>query len=365
MSRLVYALILAGVLVLPGLVYAEDVLSLTPAQLDSLGVRFEAPQAVDSAQGSLWSGMVSVPPQGFEQVVAPLAGRVVRVEAASGQAVSRGQALLALFSPEAVGLAQALQSARASEALAVEMLARERRLWKEGIGIERRVREAEAALQQARIEREAAQARAQGAGLQAEGKAQLGAEVVVRAPRAGTLLSLRAMPGAWLAAGEVVAEVSSTTERWVEADVPLSVANALRLGQVARVEVQNGAALSGRVLAIGAVVEPSRQTVMVRVALADAEVLRPGLRVSLRFAEDAGAALWRVPRAALVQVDGALAVFVKRGDKVLPLVVKSQGSSEAQPALSGAFVASDQVVVEGAVLLKGAWDARVEAGAAP
>lgn len=360
MSRLVYALILAGVLVLPGLVYAEDVLSLTPAQLDSLGVRFEAPQAVDSAQGSLWSGMVSVPPQGFEQVVAPLAGRVVRVEAASGQAVSRGQALLALFSPEAVGLAQALQSARASEALAVEMLARERRLWKEGIGIERRVREAEAALQQARIEREAAQARAQGAGLQVEGKAQLGAEVVVRAPRAGTLLSLGTMPGAWLAAGEVVAEVSSTTERWVEAEVPIGVANALRLGQVVKVDVQDGAALSGKVLAIGAVVEPGRQTVMVRVVLAEAnvEALRPGLRVSLRFAGDAGAALWRVPRAALVQVDGALSLFVLRKGKVLPLAVETQGTSEAQPALRAAFVAGDQVAVAGAVLLKGAWDGR-------
>jgi multidrug efflux pump subunit AcrA (membrane-fusion protein) len=132
------------------------------------------------------------------------------------------------------------------------------------------------------------------------------------------------------------------------------------LGQVVKVDVQDGAALSGKVLAIGAVVEPGRQTVMVRVVLAEAnvEALRPGLRVSLRFAGDAGAALWRVPRAALVQVDGALSLFVLRKGKVLPLAVETQGTSEAQPALRAAFVAVDQVAVAGAVLLKGAWDGR-------
>jgi len=81
--------------------------------------------------------------------------------------------------------------------------------------------------------------------------------------------------------------------------------------------------------------------------------------VSLRFEDGVQQALWRVPRAALVQVDGALSVFVKRAERVLPLAVKTQGMSEAQPAIQAAFVVGDQVAVEGAVLLKGAWDGRV------
>jgi len=343
---------------------AADMLSLTPAQLASLGVRFEAPVAMSGALGSVWSGLVSVPPQGFEQVVAPLAGRVLRVSAAAGDEVAAGQVLLTMFSPEWVALAQAVRSAQASENLAAQTLAREQRLWKEGIGIERRVREAEVALQQARIEREAAAAHVLGAGGSLDKNVSSTAELAIRAPRAGRVLSLQALPGAALMAGEGVASLSSTDARWVEADVPLSEANALRLGQVATLDAGLGAPLSGRVLAIGPVVEAARQTVSVRLAVENAAVLRPGLRVSVRFVAEGQAGGWRVPRAALVQVDGALALFVKRGDKVLPLAVTSQGMSEAQPAITAAFVPGDQVAVEGAVLLKGAWDGRSSGGAA-
>ena len=353
--------LLALVLLLAGaqVALAEETLNLTPAQLGTLGVRFAAPVPAQGALGSAWSGLVSVPPAGFEQVVAPLAGRVLRVAVAAGDEVKAGQVLLGMFSPDGVALSQALQSAQATESLAAQTLAREQRLWKEGIGIERRVREAEVALQQARIEREAAAARLRGAGGSLDKRAANETELAIRAPRAGRVLSLNALPGAWLNAGEGVASLSATAERWVEADVPVSVANTLRIGQGASVDAALGADLQGNVLAIGSVVEVARQTVSVRVALENAEVLRPGLRVSLRFEDGVQQALWRVPRAALVQVDGALSVFVKRAERVLPLAVKTQGMSEAQPAIQAAFVVGDQVAVEGAVLLKGAWDGRV------
>ncbi|MEW5838479.1 MAG: efflux RND transporter periplasmic adaptor subunit [Pseudomonadota bacterium] len=341
----------------------EDGLRLSQTQLDALGVRFEAPVATQSATGSAWSGLVSIPPAGFEQVVAPLQGRVLSVAVAAGDEVKAGQVLLRMFSPDWVALSQALQSAQTTEGLAAQTLTREQRLFKEGIGIERRVREAEAALQQARIEREAAAARLRGAGGAPDKQALNEAELVIRAPRAGRVLNLSALPGAWLNAGEGVASISSSAERWVEADVPVSVANTLRIGQRASVDAALNANVPGKVLAIGSVVEVARQTVSVRVALENAEVLRPGLRVSLRFEDGVQQALWRVPRAALVQVDGALSVFVKRAEQVLPLAVKTQGMSEVQPAIQATLAAGDQVAVEGAVLLKGAWDGRVTEGA--
>ncbi len=357
----VLVLLLAGAQV----ALAEEALNLTPAQLGSLGVRFAAPVPVHSATGSAWSGLVSVPPAGFEQVVAPLAGRVLRVAVAAGDEVQAGQVLLGMYSPDGVALSQALQSAQASEGLAAQTLAREQRLLKDGIGIERRVREAEVALQQARIEREAAAARLRGAGGSLDKRAANETELAIRAPRAGRVLSLNVLPGAWLNAGEGVASLSSTAERWVEADVPVGVANTLRIGQRAGVDADLGTDVPGKILAIGSVVEVARQTVSVRVALENAELLRPGLRVSLRFEDGVPQALWRVPRAALVQVDGALSVFVKRAERVLPLAVKTQGMSEAQPAIQAALAAGDQVAVEGAVLLKGVWDGRVTGSAAP
>ena len=360
---LAFALLLAWGISLPAL--AEDGLKLTPTQLDSLGVRFAAPVAAQGALGSAWSGLVSVPPAGFEQVVAPLQGRVLRVAVAAGDEVVAGQLLLTVFSPDWVDLSQTLQSAKANEGLAAQTLAREQRLWKEGIGIERRVREAEVALQQARIAREAAAARLRGVGGAADKPAMRESELAITAPRAGRVLSLNALPGAWLDAGAAVASLSSTAERWVEADVPVSVANTLRIGQAAVVDAALGEDLNGKVLAIGSVVDSTRQTVSVRVALENADALRPGLRVSLRLSEGGQQTLWRVPRAALAQVDGALSVFVKRGEQVLPLAVKSQGSSDAQPAIQAALQPGDLLAVEGAVLLKGAWEGRTASEAKP
>jgi len=342
---------------------AEDALNLTPTQLDSLGVRFAAPQAASAAQGSAWSGMVSVPPQGFEQVVATSAGRVLRLEVAAGDTVAASDALLSLFSPDVVTMTQAWQSAKANEALAAQTLAREQRLLKEGIGIERRVREAQTALQQARIEREAAAARLQGAGASLDKSLSSTSEMLIRAPRGGQILSLHALPGAWLGVGEVVASISSTAARWVEADVPVSIANTLQKNQRALVEVAPGESMAGKLLAIGSVVDAARQTVMARVLLEDAATLRPGLRVSLRFDESKAQGLWRVPKSALVQVDGALSVFVKRNDRVLPLAVTNQGMSDAQPAIRAEFAPGDAVAVEGSILLKGAWDGRAASGA--
>lgn len=348
-----------------GSVYAAEApgLSLSPTQQLSLGVRLAPLQAAQSSLGSAWSGVVRMPPSGFEQIVAPLSGRVLRVEVAAGEEVKAGQVLMTLFSADWVNLTQAVKSAQANEALVTQTLAREQRLWREGIGVERRVREAETALQQARIEREAAQARLAGASGGQVASLVCNTELVVRAPRAGRLLTLDALPGAALNAGEPVASLGFTAQRWVEAEVPLSMAQTLQPGQTALIDGNEGANLNGKVLALGSVVDSARQTVNVRVGLEQGESLRPGQRVALRFAEGQSAGLWRVPRAALVQVDGALSVFVQRGEVFLPVAVQERGLADGIPAVQGAFLPADRVAVEGAVLLKGAWEAR--AGAAP
>lgn len=345
---------LALCLMLP-LAQAGEGLTLNKAQVEALGLTLAPPQQAEAASGPAWPGTVTLPPDGHEQLVAPLAGRVVRVHAASGVTVQAGQPLVTLYSPALVQLVQDAQRARAGEDLATQTLAREQRLIKEGIGVERRVREADIALRQARIEREALDARLSLAGLDAKAtKGRITAEVTLRAPRAGSLLMLDAQPGAWLDEGEPAAALAYTPTRWIEAEVPLEQARTLKPGQSARILPGE---MDGTLLAVGLTADPHRQTVMARVELPGAEGLRPGQRVQVRLAESQ-AGLWRVPRSAIVQVDGHDSVFVQRAGQLIPLKALAHGHEADAALIEADLQPNDRIVTRGAIALKGAWQAR-------
>ncbi|TQV63607.1 MAG: HlyD family efflux transporter periplasmic adaptor subunit [Halothiobacillaceae bacterium] len=340
--------------------HAADTLNLSTTQVEALGLTFAAPQSEAQARGAAWPATVMLPPDGHEQIVVPLAGRVVRVHAASGGHVDAGQPLVTLHSPALVQLMQDEQRARAQEDLAQQTLSREQRLAKEGIGIERRVREADIALRQARIEREALSTRLALAGIDARKTSReprVSAEVTLRAPQAGNLLMLDAQPGAWLDEGEVAAALAYTDSRWLETDVPLEQANMLATGQQASIQPGD---LKGNVLAIGLTVDAVRQTVAVRVEVKDGASLRLGQRVATHFSSRAkpGHALWRVPRSAIVDIDGHDSVFVRRGKVLLPLPVTRRGHEGHEDLVEAELQSGDGIVSQGAIALKAAWQAR-------
>ncbi|GEM_PF-2502038 len=348
-----------ALLLSPALLPAGEALKLSPAQIDALGLRFEQPTMAEAASGPAWSGLVTLPPDGHELLVAPLAGRIVRVHASSGDTVAAGQALLTLYSPALVQLAQDYQRARAGEDLARQTLAREQRLLKEGIGVERRVREAEIALRQVGSETQGLAARLTLAGLSTQALSEIRtptAEITLKSPRDGQLLRLDAQPGAWLDEGEAATELGYTASRWIEAEVPLEQAARIKPGQGARIQPEGP---EGRVLAIGLIADAMRQTVRVRVGVEHGEPLRPGQRVQLRFAEPG--ALWRVARHAIVDIEGQPHLFVMRTDGLHPVPAVMRGHEADAELIEASLHKDDRVVTQGAIALKAAWQARNQA----
>lgn len=345
-------------LVSPSLTQASELLSLTQAQSAAMGLHFAAPTPAKTATGLAWPGQVVMPPDGHELLIAPLSGRVVRVHAASGTAVQGGEPLLTLYSPMLVQLVQDYLRAQANADLARQTLSREQRLMHEGIGVERRVREAEIALRQAQAETQGLATRLLLAGLEPRqtSQGQGSAELVVRAPRPGQVLMLHATPGAWLDEGAAAVELGYTERRWVEADLPLEQVGAVQPRQAVSIEPGE---LRGQVLAIAPTAEPQRQTVRVRIELPQGSTLRPGQRVQVRF-EEAGA-LWRVPASALVNLNGQEVIFVQRREGVQPLAVKLHSRSHETALLEGELTADDRIVIRGTMALKAAWQAQHEA----
>lgn len=338
---------------------AGEALTLSPAQIEALGLRFAAPIPAEAASGAAWPGEVALPPDGHELLVAPLSGRVTRVHARAGGTVKAEQPLLTFYSPALVQLIQDYQRARAGEDLARQTLAREQRLAKEGIGVERRVREAEIALRQAGVETRGLAAHLGLAGIALDrlpGNGAALAELTLRAPRDGALLMLDAAPGTWLNEGEAAAELAYTDRRWIVAEVPLERAAHLRPGQSAHVLPGN---LEGSVLAIGLTADAQRQTVQVRVELRLGSELRPGQRVQVRFVE--GGRVWQVTSGAIVRIGTQDMVFAQRGDALVPVPVVPRGPSGDAMLVDGELRPDDRVVSQGAIALKAAWQAQNEA----
>ena len=200
-------------------------------------------------------------------IAAPAAGRLVMRGRPPrlGDRVARGQVLAVLTPDEAVSEDRATLRAVAREAEAASRvaeadLARAARLVAAQAAPTRRLEEARAAAAIARARLAAARDR-----LRAKGATLAGAAVVTEesyrltAPIAGTVVEAKAVPGAHVAAGALLFRVVKLETVWVEGRVPEADANRVAAARAATIDVA-GATARGRLVAVGAVLDPATRT---------------------------------------------------------------------------------------------------------
>jgi membrane fusion protein, heavy metal efflux system len=165
------------------------------------------------------SAEIRAPADGYLSLAEPLVpGRRVEAEAALGYLVPRlGEG------SDLADLTVALARARAETELAEREVERLERLVARGAVPERRLFEAQQALQIAQSELHAARARIEGL---EGGDGRSG--MVLRAPVAGELIEVSVQAGTWVRAGEPLFRIAAPERRWLEIRVPERYAAALR-----------------------------------------------------------------------------------------------------------------------------------------
>lgn len=281
---------------------------------------------------------------------APLPGRVARVHVQLGDRVAAGAPLVTLDCPEAASSRAALRTSEAAVTEARAALERQVQMLERGVGTERERLHAQRALAEAEAERARARAAVQFVGNQA------GTTVVLKAPIAGTVVNRRATVGASVdPAGEPLVEVGDPSALWViaevfERDLPL-----VREGATATLELPaTGEQLSGRVAAVGVVVDGGARTAQVRIALdGPTETLRPGTFGRARIASPetalslpTAAVLIKNGRESVVYVEGPPGTFTRR-----PVVVGRP--IDGRVLVTSGIAPGDRVVVRGALLVDG------------
>lgn len=313
-------------------------------------------------------GKIESNPNRISRVVMPVAGRVTRVMVAVGDAVTEGQPLLTIQSPDASTATSTYQQTlarlgetRATLAKAEADLSRVKDLYAGRAIAQKEVVSAEAALAQAKSAGEQAQA------TQDESLRRLeilgvkpgdtNPTIQVRAPLAGKILDLSVTSGEYRndtsAPLMTIADLSSV---FMAADVPESQIRLVTRGETVKITLSAypDEVFTGTVARIADVVDPLTRTIKVRAALNNAQGrLRPDMFGEIRH-EETFKRVPVVPSSAVVQSDKRSIVYREKSQGVYEPVTITFGKQDGDrvPVLTG-LAAGDRIVIDGGMLLKG------------
>lgn len=300
-------------------------------------------------------GEVRVNEDAYAEVVSPIAARVSRLLAATGDRVRQGGALAEIQSID-LGKARAEHaSASARAELARQALARKRGLVEERIAPQRELQEAEA-------EAAAAEAALRSAAvaldaLGASGSRDPGSRLTLRSPISGIVIERTAVLGQATDPARPLFRIGDLSRLWLTVHVFERDAVRVRIAAPASVTFPAlpGREFQGTVTLIGRQVDTSSRTIPVRVQMKNEEgTLRPGMSATAKLSlGEAGARVVAVPAGALQRLSESWCVFVPRaqGEFEIRRVGRGRDLGGEVEVVSG-LKAGENVVVEGAFLLK-------------
>ncbi len=281
---------------------------------------------------------------------AVLPGVVREVYAAEGAYVEQGQALFKLVSPMVGEVQGRLRTARAHLKMAELSQQRTSALAEQGIVSRVELEQADLAVTHAQAEVAEAEATLAAAGALADDQ---GGYYLIKAPRSGTLVSRVAVLGAYATDETSLGRVVDTGRMWVLCDLPEEAVGDVQLGASLRFHGDDGREAQGAVTWVAAAVDPTTRLVAVRAEVDNRDGrLRAHQYGRASLAKAQGGETWLVPRAAVQRLEQRSIVFVREKQGVYqPRVVTLHGTGNPV-AVTGHLREGDQVVTQGAVLLK-------------
>ncbi len=336
--------------------------ALSPQQLQVIRIGKVSEQAFSPQTESV--GSIDFDEDRTVQVFTPYQGRIIQTFAQLGDSVRKGQPLFTVESPDLLTAGATLVAAAATETANRKALDRARTL-QQTQGISQQTFEqaisVEASSNAALMAARAAIAFYGKSPSEIDAMARRGradAVLVVRSPIGGKVTARNAQPGLLVQPGTATAPytVGDTSTMWMIADAPESDAAQLRVGQQveASVAALPGRMLTGRVLAVGASVDPTGHTVQVRAAIPNPQnLLKSGMQASFTIHTGAAVQAVGIPVDGVVREgDGTLTAWVATDShhfvqRIIKVGLTRNGFDQVLSGLN----AGEQVVTKGAVYL--------------
>jgi RND family efflux transporter MFP subunit len=337
--------------------FAVDELSLSTDQKQTLGIT-SAPLPLRQ-QGKL-SGLpaqVIIPGNQLLTVSTPLAAMVEQTLVGVGDAVKKGQVLATLQSPALAEAQRGLLQATTQSQLAKDNLARDEKLWQDGIVAESRFRatqsqnrEASAALAE-RMQMLKLAGMSESAISNLQSGNSLNSLLSVQSPINGVILEKNVSSGQRLDAAVALFKVGRLDPLELEIQAPLSSTQGLRVGALVSIPAYGA---SGKLIAIGSSLSGGNQTIMLRALIHNGtNLLRAGQFVEVDIDTNAGTSKqWNLPNSSLVRTGGKAYIFVEtvKGFRSEKVNVIHEGAQNT--LVSGKLNGDEKIAVQGVYALK-------------
>jgi len=322
--------------------------------LDLAGVRGVTftPVGEPREEGAWFAAEAIADPGDLVVVSTPVAGRLMTLRATPGMRVAAGAPIAGIESAELADLGAGWISANARSLRAVRDVERERRLLAAGATAQRDVEAAEAEAAVAAADLEAARLALAGRGLD---PASVGARLVVRAPRAGTLAGYEAAVGETVAAGARLATIVSAGAARVQVELALPGPQAWSAGAATEVRRSDGRVWSAVVEGTPPALSPAtrRLTYLLRLADgAEGELPLAGTPLEVRVPLARAVVL---PQEALQQIEGVWGVFVRVEERAVLRAVRKGPELGGDVMVLEGVTPGEIVATDGAYLLKALW----------
>ena len=323
----------------------EGLVVLTQPQIEASGIQVVALGRGGGGETRL-SGRVESAVGARAAVAASVGGRVERVVVAPGTPVRAGQPLAVIVSGEAATMRAGADAARAEAQAARLVYQRDQSLVTQGV-----VARQELEASRARSLAADAAARAAAAQVAAAGSPDAGGRVTITTPVAGIVGAVQVTPGGFVAAGDLVANVSDPAQTELVFSAPPALA--AQIAPDARIEV-TGATGSFSAVVIGVAADVREQGGMAIIrARPESGTLPPaGSPVSGVVVAAGQDDTLTVPVDAVQTVEGRSVVFVtdEKGFRVTPVLAGRRAGDRVEilNGLSG----DERVAGSNAFLLK-------------
>jgi cobalt-zinc-cadmium efflux system membrane fusion protein len=333
---------------------AADTVAFEPQAPQLAMIRAQPAPALEMPVADALAARVTYDDDATARLFAPVAARIVALEARPGDQVRKGQVLARVDAPD-FGTARAdLAKARADEERKRLAFERARELGPgEGIAIKD--------LEAARADYEAASAETARAAQRVRNLNPLslpvdGQRVAITSPLSGVVAERNASPALEVAPGSQspLFVVTDLRRLWLLIDVPERLLPLIKAG--ARVSIESdaysGEPVDARIVQVGPTVDPNTRRVVARARIDNIEgKLLPEMFVRALVLQDAGRAV-RVPNSAIVTAGIYSYVYVESAPgrferRKVELALRGADSSYVSRGLQ----ANEKVVVAGALLL--------------
>ena len=351
-------IIIAGLLVANSALHAQT-LTLDAQQRAAFGIETVLVQLATEALSKPYPAKVQVPNAQLRVLSAPLEGVVEALLVAEGETVEQGQTLARVRSQGLLELQAAYLESHTRRALAGETLARDKKLYTEGIVARRRLLESQSAFRELSTAEERDRQSLLLAGMSESTlkdlvrEKTLSAVLEVKSPLSGVVLEQIATAGQRLAVSDPLYRVGQLSPLWIEVHVPLNALGTIAPGSLVRI-AEGG--LDAEVITVGRMVHGTDQGVLVRAEVREGvERLRPGQFVEAQISQGAGDGAFVVPAQAVVRMDSQDQVFVQRANGFELLAVQILSRERAVVVVRASLESGDSVVISGTAALKAAW----------